>query len=198
LEEQEVKNVLVGGVDEVTDISHTILSRFGLYNNESISNLQLFNTNTKGTIAGEGASFFLLANQSSGKDYAQLDAIDTFYKPNDTAAVEERIASFLMTNDISMSDIDIVMTGRNGDVHNDEIYAQLQTSIFSTATCVNYKHLCGEYPTSTAFALWLGVNIIKAGSVPEVVSSATPQTKRVLIYNHYQNVNHSLILLSAC
>ncbi|MEJ0079480.1 MAG: beta-ketoacyl synthase chain length factor [Puia sp.] len=44
--EEGVSPVLVGAMDEITDDSHAILSRFGLYINDS------------GNIAGEGAAFF--------------------------------------------------------------------------------------------------------------------------------------------
>lgn len=58
LKEQEANNVLVGAVDEITDISHAILSRFGLYKRGMVSNFNLFSGSGKGTIAGEGAAFF--------------------------------------------------------------------------------------------------------------------------------------------
>ena len=51
--------------DEITDYSHAILSRFGLYKDQLDSNLDLYKENSKGTIAGEGASFFVLSNESS-------------------------------------------------------------------------------------------------------------------------------------
>ena len=41
LKEKEATNVLVGAVDEITNISHTILSRMGLYKQEPVSNLEL-------------------------------------------------------------------------------------------------------------------------------------------------------------
>ena len=41
-----------------------------------------------------------------------------------------------------------------------------------------------EYPTSSAFALWLAANILKTGKIPEVSSDKKPRT--ILIYNHYQ------------
>ncbi|XHR94482.1 hypothetical protein ACFJIV_30115 [Mucilaginibacter sp. UC70_90] len=63
---------------------------------------------------------------------------------------------------------------------------------------MGYKHLCGEYPTSSAFALWLTANILKTGSVPATIGQATTPVKKILIYNHYQMIHHSLILLSAC
>ncbi len=31
---------------------------------------------------------------------------------------------------------------------------------------INYKNLCGEYPTATAFALWLAAGMVKNGALP--------------------------------
>ena len=94
-QEKEANNVLVGGIDEITDTSHTILNRMGLYKRKSISNFDLYKENSKGTIAGEGAAFFLLANKPAGNDFAILNALTTFYKPKDIAATEKQILSFL-------------------------------------------------------------------------------------------------------
>src|SRR6202023_3762317 len=79
LQENEAGNVLVGSADEITDISHAILTRFGCYKHLPVSNLALFSSNSKGTIAGEGAAFFLLTNRPSADAYAKLDGITTFY-----------------------------------------------------------------------------------------------------------------------
>ncbi|HMG82843.1 MAG TPA: beta-ketoacyl synthase chain length factor [Ferruginibacter sp.] len=199
LAEKEANNVLVGGIDEITNISHSILSRMDLYKCEQISNLDLFTTKSKGTIAGEGASFFLLANASSDNDYATLDGMHTFYKPTSATETEQQITSFLSAQSISINDIDLILTGRNGDTKNDELYSQLQQSVFKNSSTGNYKHLCGEYPTSMAFALWVAVNIIKTATVPTVISKEVKnKPKKILIYNHYQNIHHSLLLVSAC
>ncbi len=199
LVEKEANNVLVGGIDEITNISHSILRRMDLYKRQQISNLDLFTTKTKGTLAGEGAAFFLLANESSSNDYATLDALHTFYKPISIKETEQQIVSFLSAQSINVNDIDLIITGRNGDIQNDAVYDQLQRSIFKNNSAGNYKHLCGEYPTSTAFALWVAVNIIKTAVVPVVISKAIKnKPKKILIYNHYQNIHHSLLLVSAC
>ena len=200
LAEKEANNVLVGGIDEITNISHSILQRMGLYKREAISNLDLFEKKSKGTIAGEGAAFFLLTNESSANDYAVLDGIHTFYKPASIKETEQQILSFLSAQSISINDIDLVVTGRNGDIKNNLVFDQLQTTIFNNSKLVNYKHLCGEYPTSTSFALWLAANIIKTASIPAIVSTEvlTNKFKKILIYNQYQNTHHSLLLLSAC
>lgn len=186
LKEGEASNVLIGAIDEITNTSHSILSRMGLYR--------------QGTVAGEGASFFLLANEPSSTDYAKLDGLKTFYKPKDQKEIEEHISSFLKTHSVKPAEIDLVITGRNGDARSDQVFNKLDNSIFSNNT-VNYKNLCGEYPTASAFALWLAAGIIKTGKVPAVLGYQGPkekQVKKILIYNHYLNIHHSLILVSAC
>jgi 3-oxoacyl-(acyl-carrier-protein) synthase len=200
LNENEATNVLVGGVDEITDISHAILTRLGLYKRLAVSNLHLFASSSKGTLAGEGAAYFLLTGQLSANAYAQLEDIDTFYKPFDIAETEQHISSFLSRNAINIDDVDLIITGKNGDVRGDRVYGHLLKSVFNNSQSINYKHLCGEYATSTSFALWLASNIIKTITVPAVTGfvSLKPQTiKRILIYNHYFNIHHSLMLVSA-
>jgi 3-oxoacyl-[acyl-carrier-protein] synthase II len=199
LQEGEAANVLVGGMDEITDASHALLTRFGLYRRSPVSNLHLYTGRPKGTIAGEGAAFFLLTNRPAGSDnaragneyaraendYARLEAITTFYKPSDNAEVERQILSFLAANSIDQDSIDLIITGANGDYTGDAIYRHLESGIFKGKPLTPYKHLCGEYPTSAAFALWMAADRIRKGA------------RRILIYNHYLSVHHSLFLLSA-
>jgi 3-oxoacyl-[acyl-carrier-protein] synthase II len=189
LQDEEAATVLTGGVDEITDISFELLTRFGLCRRRPVSNLDLFVGAEHGTIAGEGAAFFLLACQPSDHDYARLDGISTLYKPESTADIEQHIDSFLSTHAIDPKTIDIVITGQNGDAKHDDVYTQLSrgplSDLFREETMVPYKHLCGEYPSSTAFALWMAAVRIRSGA------------SRILIYNHYLGIHHSLLLLSS-
>jgi 3-oxoacyl-[acyl-carrier-protein] synthase II len=201
LKENEVENVLVGAIDEITNVSHTILNRMGLYKQTPTINTSLYENSSKGTIAGEGAAFFLLANEHSENDYAKLDGLHTFYKPSGIGDITTQIERFLVLHAVIMDDIDLVIIGKNGDTTSDKIYDEVAQHIFTKSNTANYKNLCGEYPTSTAFALWLGASIIKFGSIPNTVDTnikTGKQVKRILIYNHYQNTHHSLLLISAC
>ena len=200
LTENEADNILVGGADEMTDASFTILSRLGLYKRCPISNLDLYSTNTRGSIGGEGAAFFLLTGKASEGNLAELMATRTLYKPASLEAIEKMVTAFLLENNLTIDDIDLVITGKSGDTAHDDIYAQLNQSLFNGTNLANYKHLCGEYPTSSAFALWLASNIIKNKIVPEavierIIKKSIP--KKLLIYNHYQKKYHSLMLVSA-
>ena len=201
LADNEAENVLVGGMDELTDISYTILSRFGLYKNQQQLNHNIFDSGTPGTIAGEGAAFFVLANEPSGNDLAKLSAVSTFYKPGSIAEIGEHITSFLEAQNVDVPDIGLLITGKNGDSKNDALYDELLLSVFKDIPAINYKHLCGEYPTSSAFAMWLGSQIIAQKRIPKAMDTGWQSSgsfKKILIYNNYQNVHHSLILLAAC
>ena len=201
LKEKEAANVLVGAIDEITNTSHTILNRLGLYKQGMVSNLDIYKTKTKGTIAGEGASFFLLANEPSATDYAKLEGLHTFYKPDGSKEIEKQILSFITGQSISINDVDLIIMGKNGDAVTDKIYDGLAQSMFAGKDTLNYKNLCGEYPTASAFALWLAANVIKTGKVPAVLEysgSIEKKIKRVLIYNNYLGIHHSLFLVAAC
>ncbi|MGZ3776464.1 MAG: beta-ketoacyl synthase chain length factor [Mucilaginibacter sp.] len=197
LNEQEAETVLVGGTEEMVDTSFKVLTRLGLYRRQPVSNLALFETEAKGTIGGEGSVFFLLTDKPSTDNLAELTGIQILYRSDD---IEQDIKSFLQEHDLKPEDVDLIVTGRNGDINNDAIYKQLGSGIFKSNAIANYKHLCGEYPVSTSFALWLASNIIKKATVPDVIFEKKTNNlipKKILIYNHYFNKYHSLMLVSA-
>lgn len=199
IEEGLANNVLVGSIDEITDFSHSIISRFGRYKKESASNLELFSQPSKGTIAGEGASFFLLSKEKAENSYANLNALHTFYKPVNIAEIEEEIVAFLKDQSLSVKDLDLVLLGKNGDPGNDAIFDDLNQSVFKESQTCTFKHLCGDYPTSSGFALWLAASIIKAGSLPSALGADNgKRIHRILVYNQFQGIHHSLLLASSC
>jgi len=199
LEEGAAGQVLTGAADEITGYSQSVLERFGLYKGEAINNTQLFDHQTKGSMAGEGAAFFLLDSKASGADYATIDGMHSFYKPGSEAQIRDEIEKFLSARSLSATDIDLVITGKNGDWEEDELYRFLGGGIFANKSLIPYKHLCGEYPTSTAFACWLAAKILRDRKLPAVYPDQSKNgIRRVLIYNHYQSIHHSLLLLGAC
>jgi 3-oxoacyl-(acyl-carrier-protein) synthase len=200
LRENEATHVLTGSADELTDISHTILGRFGLYKREPVNSEGLYTTVSRGTIAGEGAAFFLLSAEPSANDLARLEELTTFYGTQTATDIADNIKSFLAEHSLTAADIDLVITGKNGDPTNDAIYNELANTVFTTTQTINYKHFCGEYPTAVSFAVWLAAQIIKTGQAPEGMKfeeKNTARPQRILICNNYQQLHHSLILISA-
>jgi 3-oxoacyl-[acyl-carrier-protein] synthase II len=201
LKEKEMNHVLVGGLDELTDSSFAILQRMGLFKKDAGSSLDLTGPGSKGTIGGEGVAFFLLSHSHSVRDYALVEGISTLYKPANDQELQDHILHFLEAHSTQIGAIDLLITGRNGDWKGDQVYERLDHSLFHSIPQIRYKSFCGEYPTSSAFALWLAATLLKSGESgtaggPEPRAGKPPS--RLLIYNHYQEIHHSLFLVSAC
>jgi hypothetical protein len=198
LREGAVQHVLAGGADEITDHSHAVLSRFGLYKQEPVKNTSLLQSNTKGTIAGEGAVFFTLGSVQTPQTIAQLTGLSTLYKPADVQEIITALQGFLAVHHCSAGDIDLLITGRNGDVDEDVAYDTITQALFPQTAVAGFKHLSGEYPTASAFAAWMGARILHLQQAPRGVlfNGAVPgRIRKVLICNGYQGTHYSFILL---
>lgn len=194
------QNVLVGGVDEMTALTHEIMSRFSLYRKETASSLDLYNLQSKGIIQGEGAAYFVLSKHKSEHTYAEVKGVATFYKPEGIDQLQHKITQFLSQHSLTAKEIDLLLTGKNGDHETDQQYELVTERIFSETPTGVYKHLCGEYPTVNAFALWLSAKILKEKTVPATVLQNKTLNKpigRILIYNQYLGDHHSFILVDA-
>jgi 3-oxoacyl-[acyl-carrier-protein] synthase II len=198
LNECQANNILLGGFDEITEESWLIKTKIDFYKSNAVSNLKVFSDSQTGAQAGEGSSFFVLSNTETKKTYAKIVSVDMFFRPKDKSEIEERISSFINKNSLSESDIDLVILGNNGDSNFDKIYNDIESSIFSNNAIAYFKHLCGEYDTASSFAMWVAAKIIKENKIPKVLlknGSVVGEVRNILIYNHFRNINHSLILL---
>lgn len=201
LHENSAESILLGGADELTDDSFTITNRMGLWKKEPVESLRLLDYKSKGSLAGEGMTFFLLSSRKNDKSYAATEMPEIFYKPDNIDETGRRISSFIRRKIGHSGNLDLVLLGLNGDIRSDGIYNNLKDSIFRGIPCAFYKHLCGEYDTSSAFAMFMAAEIVRNQYVPRYMSldTARPEKIRnVLIYNHQRNISHSLILLSSC
>lgn len=192
LAENEQFQVLTGGIDEMTDHSFEIISRFGSYKNENES----FDTDSKGSIAGEGAHIFVLGSQKTDRSYAELVDLKICHTENIRAELQE----FLQSNTLRSEEIDICLIGTNGDVRYDLIIQQNMDALTKTRF-IDFKKWSGEYPTASSFAFALACNLCYTASIPnyliDTLQSKNHVPKNVLIYNHYKNQSHSFILLRA-
>lgn len=200
LENDEAKNILVGGVDEIAKHhidSHTLI---GHIKSEPVDSTKLLESNTKGSVMGEGSHFFVLSNQQQDSTYAELVSVEC-YNTLERKLIPQKIEGFLNENQTLLSDIDLVILGNNGDVDFDGYYDQLSEGNFKNTTQVYYKHLSGEFDTASAFGFWLGNKILKNQRVPEAVQLNSIKPKKletILLYNQYRGENHSLVLLKKC
>lgn len=198
LNEGKANNVLLGGFDEITEESWLIKTKIDFYKKEATSNINILNDNQVGAQAGEGSSFFVLSNKETENTYVKVVGVDMFFRPENNKVIEDRISAFIKKYSLSFVDIDLVILGNNGDNEFDKIYNDLESSLFSNNSIACYKHLCGEYDTSSAFAMWLATRILKENKIPEIMlrkGNPVGEIRNILIYNHFRNINHSLILL---
>ena len=197
--EETAKDVLAGGIDEMTLNHLAITRRAGHWKNGPVKNLEMLEWNSPGSLAGEGAGYFLLSAVKNDRTYACVHDVRTFYKPANPDEIRQRVTRMLAASGLSVSDIDLVLLGINGDNRNDHIYYEFAESLFPATPLSFYKHLCGEYHTSSAFALWLAANILQQQTVPDIIrinNLHREPIRNILIYNQYYNVNHSFLLLS--
>ena len=193
LHEGQATDILAGGIDELTPDLFTITDRLGLWKKEPVDNLRLKDYNSTGSIAGEGSAFFALSSRKTGKSIARLGHVMTFFYPGSLQEIEKKLINYVKP--------DLVILGINGDPAGNEVYNSLRNGIFRNIPAAYYKHLCGEYDTSTAFALAMAAWIIREQNVPDIMKlDKLPVGKihNILIYNHLRNVNHSAILVSSC
>lgn len=174
-EDGKAQNILVNGIDEQTEQLQTLLERLQCAQAEK-------------RVMGEGAACFILGKEATENTYAQVAGVTMLYRPKDQQLVKDKIDALLQEAQLTTTDIDVVLTG-NAD-------PSLEQELFPAATLTAYKKLCGEYPTSTAFAMAMGAQLIK-GDLAVLQALEIPQKAgHILIYNQHQNVNHSIILLS--
>ncbi len=193
-------NVLVGGIDELADYTIKFHGLVGHIKKEESFDNGVLNSNTKGAIYSEGAQFFTLENKKSKNTYARLLNV-THYDNLEKSEVSENLELFLKENTLSISEIDAVVLGLNGDVIFDDYYKNLQTDLLKDIPQIAYKQFSGEYNTVSAFGTWVACNIIKDQRVPSkyLINSIEKKSyKNVLLYNQYRGKNHSFILLTSC
>jgi 3-oxoacyl-[acyl-carrier-protein] synthase II len=195
------KNILVGGFDECTENHYIVMGRLGYWKSAPTNNLSILKSNNKGSIAGEGAQFFMVSSLKNEHTYALYEDLKTFYKANSQEEINQQVVSFLQKNNLKPADIDVVVLGLNGDVEEDKVHTNLTETLFNQTQQVYFKHLSGQYDTSSAFGTWVAAKMIKNQHIPDVIKvNSTPlkTINKVLIFNQHYGKNFSLQLLSKC
>jgi 3-oxoacyl-(acyl-carrier-protein) synthase len=202
LENGEKRNILLGGFEEITTNQFILVDRLLRWRKEAVNNLDLFKDKLPGTISGEGFTFFFLQNQPTENSYALVKDVTTLFSIQNTETITAKALMFLAKNKLEPGMVDWVFTGRNGDMEGDEIYNDVLSRVFTEGfNEAAWKHLSGEYLTSSAFGTWAAAKALKHQVVPEILRIKTrdnvPGIRNILVYNHFKNIHHSFILLSA-
>ncbi|MCH5716338.1 beta-ketoacyl synthase chain length factor [Niabella hibiscisoli] len=195
LAEKPDTQYLVGGIDEISSYNYNIDQLAGWYDSTK-SNEDLYTSTAPGTIAGEGAAMFVINNNAAAA-LGRIDAIEAF-QSMDQEQVEARFKNFLSTYNTDINHT-LFISGENGDSRFLPGYTSCELAIGSSIPVVRFKHLTGEYPTSSSFALWLACQALAEQSLPAHFyknEHNLTQIDRVILYNQYQGLQHSFILVS--
>jgi hypothetical protein len=195
LNEHPENNYLLGGVDEISDYNYTIEDLAGAYKKEIISNTELLASSTSGTIAGEGAAMFIV-NTIKTHASAVVKGIKTLHTTHEESVVQQ-LTSFLEEHLQKNETVDLILSGKNGDVRQNAFYKNIEEQLPDTPVSY-YKHLTGDFPTSSAVALWLTANVLNGTEFNNILNIQSKKSIRhILLYNTYKGKQHSFILVSA-
>ncbi len=136
LQEDSCANILTGGLDEMTPTKKHLLERMGVWRENS---------------PGEGSHFFLLSSALDKFSIAEVLAVKTFSRDYAVDSID-KVNEFLLPWDMQIDQIDKIFCGDKG------VEALFEDK---KVTVVGFKELCGEYPTSSAFALWLACSQLR-------------------------------------
>jgi hypothetical protein len=192
--ENSGNNYLVGAVEEISTYNFNIELLGGWYRKEIISNKDLFKDSLPGSIAGEGAAMFLV-NNNPDNAIAQIKSLRLIHS-KDEKSLQKEIQQIINENGYP----DLLISGENGDSRLNNYYEPCEILMSENTAIARYKHMSGEYPTSTAMALWLACHLSASSSIPLHIAkkSVSPDKnwQDILIYNTYKGSQHSLMWIS--
>ena len=185
-----IKTALVGGYDEMTPSYQLLLSRIGYWRAHG-ENVTL----KKGeeAFAGEASVSFMLSSEKNENTICRIDNIHLLYKPN-IDDLKELIGS--------INDIDAVVVGVSGNKENDDIYYRNAPVLFPDKPLVGYKHIFGETYTASGLGMYVAATCLRKQRIPQHLllngSQEINNVKTLAFYNHWEDKNHSIILMSSC
>lgn len=187
LEQEEAKHILLGGADELGDKLVPAIQHIESHQPTGIK-----------IPFSEGAGFFVVSHQQTPQSYATIKDVMLFNAISENDILT-KIEEFLSQNQLQAVDIDLILTGNNGDSF-DSYYHSIRDS-FNTAAHLEFKKYCGEFYTATTFAFGLACQILKTQIIPtNLVQTQVKKNviKYALIYNQYKGKQHSVTILSKC
>jgi 3-oxoacyl-[acyl-carrier-protein] synthase II len=170
--DEGINSVLVGSADENIPLMDQIAHSF---NWSEIENKLT-----------SGASFFIVSNAKNNSTKVQI--IDCFTVVLNNTIPKALINSFLAKNNLSLSDIDLVLFNSNGTLKSDEILNE-----FNPIPVLAYEQYCGYYFTNVAFGIHLATEILSKKKSFWITNKKPIHL--ILLYNNFNNKNIGLTLL---
>lgn len=196
LKEGRNQSILVGGVDEITEESFNLMEREGCV--KRWEGGEILSSTETGAIAGEGSTCFLLSDMKGRESLARIDDLGIINRCSSRSELLGKLEKFLKRNGLQAGDVDVLVTGRNGNPRDDGLYMGVE-AVLSHSIIVGYKHLVGEYHTASAFGTYLASWIIRHQEVPDQIHLNRVMKDRMihgLVFNHSGGRDFSFTLVS--
>ena len=143
-----ISNALVGGHDEMVESYFELLQKTGYVGVEGM------------VPCGECAMSMMLNTPESSDNLCELAGVSVF-RMRSLQNVGKHLGHLLKAAHIQIEDIQMVMTGVNGNPKNDRLYQPVLDEWFSLAQHLKYKHLFGENYTASALGLYAAAHLMK-------------------------------------
>ena len=177
VENNELNNALVGGIDEVGERFYELKQLIN--KTESFENQEVK--------CSEGAHFCVLSNDKNETSYAKI--LDVSIQ-NEYNSFFSEILKFIELNNMKLSDISAIIS----DVNLLKVKELNQIELFG------YKNFIGEFGTSSAFGFILGCKLLKNQILPKQFKMNDVKNesyKNVLLVNGHKGEDLSLVLLQS-
>jgi len=198
LNENPANQYLLGAVDDISSYNYALNVLAGWNKKETAVAEEWFAAGSPGSIAGEGTAMFVV-NRDPLNAVAKVRAIHTVHS-TDIALAQQQLKEFLNKQLIEREKVDVLLSGENGDERFLKCYNAYEAEVPGDAAIFRFKQMCGEYPTATAFALWLACYMLEQKPIPSHMlkrPSGEREYKNILICNNHRGSQHSFILVSA-
>jgi len=195
--ENPAQTYLLGAVDEISTYNYNIDYLDGWYKKDPVSNTELYASRTPASIAGE-AAVMILVSAAKKNALVALQDIYTIHT-NDDKMVQELLRNFLKKNLSQGEKIDLFITGENGDTRMQKYYESCEQIMNNDIAIARFKHMCGEFPTASAFSLWLACRFVQHPDLPSHMikkQSSQKEYGKILVYNNYKGAQHSFMIIS--
>lgn len=171
LAQNAATTVLVNGQDELTDHLKTMLERLRCAQPTQPM--------------GEGAACFLLSTEAADNSVGRLIGTSCTYSPKGNLTESHHWEQLLAQAQCNPATIDLVLCGQAVDL----------PSPFEGAEHCSYVNLCGNYPTNSAFALALALELLQGTEAAYQALGVPPLSpQRIAIYNQAGG-HHGLIVV---
>ena len=177
-----LRSALVGAHDELTPTVFNCLDKTGL------------------PPAGCSVNM-LLSTEKEESALCALTGMEMLYRPT-TDDLRAALQRLMQLAGITTKELSAVVTCLNGKQDNDLICNEFIHILPAQLPIVHYKHLFGESFSASAFGVYVGAICLHQQQIPAhlLYNRTEPilNPRYLLIHNHFQNLDHSLTLLTIC